>query len=836
MRWLQTEYLLKGIYLGLLVFAALAEATAPEPDWTAPLRVTLDTVGGLTICLVIAAWIKLRQGYRARGQWPAFILFLLLESPTLVYTGILLGMAVGAFTVRGSAREGDEWLLSYLVGGGAVLGVLFGVLQAVRRRWVRAGLSLALAVGLVAALLYGFGYRGQVLGFTLDIRPQVSLENPALFGTQLLLGMPIFYLLTFAGRREESEVEIGVICAGLGFATLMLIQEWEHRQAVQSLPFLVPVILYFFYTMRVLPGLRVFKHVLRGLSYLRVGRWRLALLSFRRALQLDPNNRLARESFWNFHLQLDFDQLSKDPEMLALVDFNLCLERAGSLLLEAPTPAKLHEAHRLLDLVASQKPALQPAVDYWRAVAATHARQYEQAAGHLVRLLDPSCYGAADEQRRAMLLPAWQLALTLHPELRRLVGVPQLGLPGRRMEAIAAVERRLREDPGDAGAWNLKRLLYQDLTEADFDAAAAGARPAPGEPPVADFDYEYTAQLGQALIGDAVRWQRGAEYLRIAARGLPAQGPSLFVQIAQACQRAGDGVGAWRHYELAKQAGRAIGPANLSPEERQAYFGAVKLLAEAAHRHGELDTAIENYHLYTEYERAGVETLRALADLYERKGDPLSALRVTDRALVYNPSDKDLLERKDRYYYSVQPQDLQARLETFQAGFDVDYCLKKAKALLDMRNADLDLIDWAQHLVELARVIQPDRLAPRLLLARAHLRRGEKEEAIALLESIRTPKPEKFASAEDEEAWFTSCRLLGELYLEQGRPDLAVPCFNEYRKSPKSGADTMYKLGQAYEQLGDFVRARKCYEHVTAYDGHPLAPEARDALYRLQSS
>ena len=48
----------------------------------------------------------------------------------------------------------------------------------------------------------------------------------------------------------------------------------------------------------------------------------------------------------------------------------------------------------------------------------------------------------------------------LHPEMKRRVGQPQLGLPGRRMEAIAAVERRLRVKPDDTVAWELKRLLY----------------------------------------------------------------------------------------------------------------------------------------------------------------------------------------------------------------------------------------------------------------------------------------------------------------------------------------------------------------------------------------
>ena len=32
----------------------------------------------------------------------------------------------------------------------------------------------------------------------------------------MLIGIPVFYLLTFAGLAEESEVEIGAICAALG--------------------------------------------------------------------------------------------------------------------------------------------------------------------------------------------------------------------------------------------------------------------------------------------------------------------------------------------------------------------------------------------------------------------------------------------------------------------------------------------------------------------------------------------------------------------------------------------------------------------------------------------
>src|SRR5947207_2824722 len=82
-----------------------------------------------------------------------------------------------------------------------------------------------------------------------------------------------------------------------------------------------------------------------------------------------------------------------------------------------PTPAQLEEAHRLLELVLSQKPAMKPAVLYWQAVAYTHAHQFDQSVAALEALLDPSPYAPTDPQRRSVLYRAWQLALLLHPEL-----------------------------------------------------------------------------------------------------------------------------------------------------------------------------------------------------------------------------------------------------------------------------------------------------------------------------------------------------------------------------------------------------------------------------------
>src|SRR5271157_2166560 len=104
MRWLKSdyvEYILKGLFLGVLLFAARQEAVpqGDEPGWPAVAQVTLFTLAGLVIGLALAAVGKLREGYRLNGRVPAFVVFLFLESPGLVYAGILIGLIAGASTL-----------------------------------------------------------------------------------------------------------------------------------------------------------------------------------------------------------------------------------------------------------------------------------------------------------------------------------------------------------------------------------------------------------------------------------------------------------------------------------------------------------------------------------------------------------------------------------------------------------------------------------------------------------------------------------------------------------------------------------------------------------------
>jgi len=358
----------------------------------------------------------------------------------------------------------------------------------------------------------------------------------------------------------------------------------------------------------------------------------------------------------------------------------------------------------------------------------------------------------------------------------------------------------------------------------------------PGAEAVKVFDHDYARQLGLAAVVDADRWQHGIEYLHLAIRGIPLLSVGLLVEIAKAYDRQGEsgGVPSLAYFEKAREAGRHIGQRNLPEAERATYFRTVKYLGDLALHFEETDRAIENFKLYTEAPTSGIETLRTLAGLYEKKGDVLSAIRATDAGLCHNGTDADLLQRKERYYYSLEADVLRANLEQVRPSFDVTYCIAKAKTILEGPMAqDEAWLDVARHLSELASIVSPANVASKLVQGRILLRYGERDRAIAVLEDARANKPTSWLSGDEEDAWMMAQQLLGDLYMEVGRADAAVACFQDFLRSHRAGAKTHFKLGQAYEQLQDTVRAIRAYKQVTAYEGNPLSSDAYDALNRL---
>jgi tetratricopeptide (TPR) repeat protein len=814
MNWLLTEYLLKGIFLGVLAYAALQ-----RPSWSEAGIIGSFLTGGLLVGLALSFVTWLPRGIKVGGRFLSLIVFLILESPTLIYVGVNGGLLAGAIYVR-DPQVGKWGLLIIAIGGGALLGSAIGEARRIGSATYRAAAAAAVACILVGVAIY-------LIESDPELQLGGNMEVRTLIGLHLLLGLPFFYLLTFAGRAEESEGEFAALCAALAIAIWLA----NPISRLPSLALILPAGLFVIYTRNVMPGLRVFKHTLRGYSYAQMGRIRPALRSFRRALVLDPGNRTARAGLTRVHSGIDPRQIAGDAETAALLDLDLCLERAGRLLfLPQPTPGELDEVRHLLDLVASQQADRLAEVDYWRAVGDMRRHDTVAAAAKLNKLLDPTAWSPEESfARQSVLFPAWQMVLMRSQELGSRVGHPQLALPGRRMEAIAATERQLAALPNDVDAQEMKRFLYEGLTDAEY----RGRRPVT----TGEFDPNYAAQLGGALLGDAGHWRRGIDYLRMAADSYPQHAPTLYGQIAQAYEQNGEAEEARRAYETMKEIVLAIGPGKLPTEEATTFFLTIKRLADEAATHGDPRAAIGLLRIIVDGDRAGVQTFRGLAEMHERLAEALPAMHYNDLALVYAPKDRDLLARKDKYYYSVTPDQLQQAPEAIRKGFDVQYCLTKSRQVLGTRNADLDVVDWGLHLAELASVSMPEMIEPKLLRARALLWKGEKERALQVLEDLREAKPAKFATEADEDAWFKIHQMLGDMYMNDfARPDLAVPCYTEFRQSSKSGADTLFKLGQAHEAMGDIPRAVRYYEQVTGYTEHPRYYEATEAVRRLKTS
>ena len=806
------EYFLKGIFLGLAIYGSLQAGRLETPTYLTFLTLNGIAWAGLFVAF-IAGVISQRAQLKVGLKNPAaFILFLILENSSKIFDGILLGTALGVFV----AVPSDSKLLISCVGLGGALGLSFFSIRKVKVPNIRLGIIFAVATGLCAAIAY-------FLGVTSWNENPLILPHPHLFSFQLIAFLPLFYILTFCGLAEESEVEIGAFSSLLGIALGILTME---HVPLRTLGFLAPIVLFFVYTMRILPALRILKHVFRGMSFAKLGQQKNALMAFKRALQLDPQNNLARNNYWKLHADLDPIKLETDPETMALVDCDLCLDRVESLLVSGkPSDDKVAEALRLLSLVEKLKPSLNDGTRYWRAVLALHDKNFVGAAAILLKNLNN--YHISEEQLAGKYLYAsWSLALAGHPEMKSRVGFPLLTDAAIKMNAIAAVERHIAHEKDDQAAWGIKRFLYTDMTSAIFFQ----------NPPrsMADFDFMFVKDLGLALLEQQKELKRGAEYLDIAVTGLPQHAPFLMVQVGKAFAQQGQEAESESYFEKAVAMGRQSGHKNLQDQDRLAYFSALKFLADSYLHRKDTDKAIEYYHLFAQFERSGVETLRTLATLHEEKGEALAALRAVEQALIYQPDEKDLIARKDRYLYSITVEELTANKELLAKGFDVDYCMKRAKGILESKLDGPDWIVVARHLSNLAMVFAPESIQARTLYAKALLRHGDRTEAKEILEQVRDPKPGSFSSSDDEDSWYGSCQVLGDIYMELDEFEKAVACFQDFKKSPKSGARTWLKLGIALEKLNDTKKAIACYEQATAYEGNPFAREAQEALYRLK--
>lgn len=968
--WHRNEYILKGLFVGLWAFVALQVSDNPA---RVDILWNLGWMGaGLVLGLVLGTARLIKMGVRPQSNWGAFPLLVLLESPTFVYGGILLGLAGGVLSGREFAEpwagklaaavglsfedvkhvqsvnlpDGDphkgklpgDWL-GYCAVGGALLGFglyrLRQVEDARRQFWIgmfvvvaliylapnyvsrvpgykypelepktqdaviRAGKipeARAALLDAVAKFQEGPLDRGAFVAalkaaanapqakearqaaadaasqLEVELDKQRAEEVPRAvpetlraydarvhLGLFLLIGVPFLYLLVFTGDAEESPPDVVAVAALLGAALYLIDLKGSLDTLGVYLAYLLPMAVYFVYSTRVMPGLRVFKPVLRGFSYLNLDRLREAIYFFRRALATDPASPLARQGMVTLHNNITVEKVERDPELAAVLDFDLCLDRAEALLNGRPTNNQRADADRFLDLVEQKGRGFQARVDYLTAVSRVHAKDYDGAADLLKRLLDPETpyHGGV---RKQVLYNAWHLALVPSKEVEKRVGWAELNRPGRRVEAIGAVERFLAENSQDADALGLKRSLYSQLSEGEFTAALATGLPK-------DFNYDYVEQLGMALVDDPDpdRRDRGLGFLRIAGRGMPDRAPGVFRKLAAVAERMGDRPTMLKYVEQVKKSGLAVGPRNLAADQRDVYFWAVRRLsaeaeaagdarkaeADAARERGDeaaaaakdaearphFETAIDELRAYLDAGgRNELETYRKLADLYGKgRAIPnavMNAVLMVETGLTYSPTDPDLLRKKDTYYYSVDPGQLAALRDKVKGYFDASYCVTKAMSVLNAKDNDPTLIEWATHLAALARIMQPNSNGVRLVEARCALRRGQRDEGVREMEAIRAGSK---GSGDDLDAWYAATKILGQLYLEElNRPADALRAFLDYKEYSKSGADTLFYVAKCYEAQGDAGNAARFYEAVTAYESHPRYWDAKEALTRLK--
>ena len=330
--WQQTEFLLKGVYLGLLVMIAWC-----EPTWLELGLIALYTLASVALFLGKAAYTKIREGFHVKGRLLGFLIFLLLENGGAVYAGMLIGLSFGAWQVFEMRTEAAPWEEAvWAVLGGAVLGGLFYQLRHVRQPVYRLYVNLAMILILVGGA-WAFYY----------FKPEILSQHQQLkIALLLMLGIPGFYLLTFSGLVEESEIEIGAMCAAAGVALWTWLSLFSP--AAGAMVVIVPLGFYVLYTSRYMPALRVFKHALRGMSYRQMGQTKLALVSLNQALIHDPQNQLARREMWTLHRDLDFTVLKQHPDVVQFLNFDFCLERISQILQSKPSAEALQETHKML--------------------------------------------------------------------------------------------------------------------------------------------------------------------------------------------------------------------------------------------------------------------------------------------------------------------------------------------------------------------------------------------------------------------------------------------------------------------------------------------------------
>ena len=807
--WLRIEYLCKGVFLGLCYALTVRAQTFQEV-----LQVIGSTLAILLLSLAISRMRSSSGKGRRPDRWLALIVLVLLDSPVTVCVSIVAGLQLMLLVVGVSGGWPISWLLLPPIGG-ALIGLSHYALTRIVRPWPRR-LATVLFLAVVGALLYGSA-RWELVAYPSGPVAALALSFSLLF----------FYLLTFAGRAEESELEIGLLCFGVALALL----QCGLPPAARGLITLGPVALFVVYCERMRKSLIVFKHVLRGISYEQEAELREALISYQLALRIDPKSELATAGNWRVHRRVNLTDLADDDEVLELIDPVLCLERARLLLnRQQPSDDELAEADKLLDIVAYRRRDLAQTIGFERLrglLAGGHADRAMTLCRTLVQIAPAVVQGVPDHEAEA-LFRVWSACLK-QPLLIGAGGLDLLADAAGLFGFLAALERRLQQAPDDPDARAFKPFVYERISLPAYETYCT-LYP---DDDLQWLDYGYLYQLAARLADDPQQAERAVELYRIVEDGLPERRLEIWRALARLCAKT-DPASADQWYQRIKDLALQIGPQNLSEAQKTAYFETVRMLAERARAAGNVSAAIENFLLFSESPKSGLDTLRTLQQLYESQGDVLMAIRPVEAALVYSLDSSERRrwsDEKARLYAALDVSQVQSRVGQVERFFDFRYCFRRAKSLFE-KNAPAEQVT---HYLDLAALGgQRELLNVNYMLGRTHYRAECWQDAALCLNAVKEGRPQRFADSEQEEVYFSACRLLGDLYLfKLNNPAKAIECYSIYKDYVKSGAETLFRLASAYEANGQHAHARKWYDMVLVYPQHPRAEESRQALARL---
>lgn len=800
------EYVSRGVFFGW-AFTLLART----PTWLALGELLAWSLGIPLLALVGAGRPARRATKGARRAWLPIVVLTLLDHTTWVYGGILTGMLLGGLR----AGWPVVWIAASAAAGALVGWGLFWVQEIRQPRWrlVSGGLCLASMVALIWGLTsYGW------------IQPVADSHLLAAAG---FTAVCLFYLLVFTGRAEETELDVGLLALGLGFSLGQL----HIPVTLQRVVLLLPLGLWVIYCERVRRHMVVFKHTLRALSHEQQHQWREALIWYRLALRVDPRSETAHAGNWRVHRKLDLANLAEDDELFTLIDPVVCLDRARQLVAgDHPAPDRLGEAHKLLDIVAYRRQDIPLSLAWPRARAFLAEGKTDAAHALVVKSIDlePGQITTLPDHEAEAFFKVWAL-LVKHPLLIGCGGLDIIEQDQGFFRFLASVERRLRQWNQDEEARAFKALLYEKLTLSRYETRVT-QHP---DDNLEWLDHPYCWEMAQTLAKEPDQVDRALELLRIAEYGLPKHRLAIWYGLAR--------LHAWKNDPLAqgwqqriKQFGMDVGPARLSPSERGVFYETVKQLADQARADGNIDTAIENYQLYADSPNAGVPTLKLLKEMYEQRGDLVMALRPIEAALAYSLDDnerRNWLTDKSRIYAGLSVAQVTPVLKQIESFFDFSYCFSRAKWFFDQGKPDEEVI----HYLDLAALAGSAQLLNvNYLLGRVYFRAADFTNAVTCLEAVRANKPARFTDNEQEKSFYDAHRILGDIYLEEWQePTKAIECYLFFERYRGSGADTLFKLGRAYEQLGQTAQARKWYDMVLVYSDHPRAEAARAALARL---